>query len=108
MTNGNLLIDAERSSGDQADGVARREVAEQLSAVVVHAHAGADHDLVIESLGSQAAPIRGAKPHWRPVSVVLLTPAVPFLLLPAMMKPLCVGPSVPGVSPVGRGPVVEM
>ena len=26
-------------------------------------------------------------PHWRPVSVVLLTPWVPFALLPAMRNP---------------------
>jgi hypothetical protein len=55
--------------------------------------------LLLNRDGSHAAPIRGAKPHWRPVSVVLLTPAVPFLLLPAMMKPLWSGPRVPAVSP---------
>ena len=45
---GNLLVDAERSSCDQPDSIARREVTEQFSAVVVNAHTGADNDLVIE------------------------------------------------------------
>ncbi len=47
---GQLLVDAEGAAGDGADGVAGREVAEELAAVVVHAGAGADDDLVVEHL----------------------------------------------------------
>jgi hypothetical protein len=46
--------------------------------------------------GCQAAPTRGPMPHWRPVSVVLLTPLVPLALLPAMIRPGLVMVSVPG------------
>ena len=41
-------------------------------------------------------------PHWRPVSVVLLTPLVPFLLLPAIMKP-DVHPAVAVGAAIGIG-----
>src|ERR1700676_17773 len=48
--------------------------------------------------GLQAAPMRGANIHWRPVSVELLTPLNPYaLLLPATTRP------IPG-SPLARVP----
>jgi len=43
--------------------------------------------LLLKNAGCQAAPTRGAIPHWRPVRVVLLTPGVPLALLPAMTMP---------------------
>src|SRR5579862_2561399 len=51
--------------------------------------------LSLNFLGLHAAPSRGASPHCRPVSVVLLTPFVGYsLLLPAMMNPFDVMVSV--------------
>ena len=46
---GYLLIDPEWPSRDFTDGIARGEVTEELSAVVVNARARADNDLVVES-----------------------------------------------------------
>src|ERR1700734_1508089 len=44
-----LLVDAEGTAGDGADGVARREIAEELAAIIVDASAGADNELALES-----------------------------------------------------------
>src|ERR1700730_999531 len=46
------LIDAEGAAGDDPSGKARREIGEQLAAVVVQAPAGAYDDLVVEHPGA--------------------------------------------------------
>ena len=42
-----MLVDAEGAAGDGSDCVAGREVGEQFAAIVVHACAGADDNLVV-------------------------------------------------------------
>ena len=84
---GKLLVDAEGAASDSADGIAGREVAEEFAAVVVHAEAGANDDLVVEYLGLPCRAHPGADAPLAAGERRGADAQVPLVLLPAMIKP---------------------
>src|SRR5271168_5357388 len=61
INEGRRLVDAEWPAGDDAGSEAGREIGEEFAAVVVHAPAGADDDLVVEHFGTPRRADAGAK-----------------------------------------------
>ena len=68
--------------------------------------------LLLNLVGSHAAPMRGAKPHWRPVMVVLLMPGGSVLVVAgddeaALIRPQGSRGLTTGQRPSGRDVRVE-